>query len=75
MKRVGFLGLVLSLFVFSCTGKEDNNKRVFIAGHIINPSSRTVTLYEGNCVFKNIMTLCPMVFLNSNTCRNINLYY
>ena len=48
MKRVGFLGLVLSLFVFSCTGKEDNNKRVFIAGHIINPSSRTVTLYEGN---------------------------
>jgi len=48
MKRSGFLGLVLSLFVFSCTGKEDENKRVFIAGQIINPSSRTVTFYEGN---------------------------
>ena len=48
MRRLGFLGLVLSLFVFSCTGKEDNNKRVFIAGQIINPSSRTVTFYEGN---------------------------
>ena len=48
MKRSGFLGLVLSLFVFSCTEKEDENKRVFIAGQIINPSSRTVTFYEGN---------------------------
>src|SRR6056300_429859 len=46
-KAIVYLFLSLG-FVFSCTTKKTTTKRIFFGGQIINPSSRTVTLYQGN---------------------------
>ena len=50
MKKRGFVVLALSVIVLSCGQKENNDQLIFLAGQSINPSSRTVTLYEGNRV-------------------------
>ena len=50
MKRTALLVLILSLLTYSCSQKQEKNQRIFLGGQIINPSSRTVTLYEGNRV-------------------------
>jgi len=46
-KAIVYLLLTLG-FVFSCTTKKTPTKRIFFGGQIINPSSRTVALYQGN---------------------------
>ena len=38
-----FLGLISS-----CISEKEPVNRIFLGGQIVNPSSRTVTLYQGN---------------------------
>ena len=48
MRKLSLLGLVCLGFFFSCSPKEQPPSRIFLGGQIINPSSRKVTLYQGN---------------------------
>ena len=48
MKKRFFLGLIMLGLISSCNNEKEPSKRIFFGGQIINPSSRTVTLYQGN---------------------------
>jgi len=48
------LGLSLNIIFFSCDSKPKDKVGIFLGGQIINPSSRSVTLYQGN---QNIETI------------------
>jgi len=50
MVRARLIGYFSAVLFFSCTTKEEPLNRIFLGGQIINPSSRTVTLYQGNTV-------------------------
>lgn len=47
IKRVLLVLIGMGLF-FSCSAEKQASNRIFLGGQIINPSSRTVTLYQGN---------------------------
>tara|TARA_B100000989_G_scaffold298833_1_gene290287 strand:- start:1496 stop:2884 length:1389 start_codon:yes stop_codon:yes gene_type:complete len=47
IKRILFVFLCVGLNQ-SCQSEKKSSKGVFFGGHIINPSSRKVTLYQGN---------------------------
>jgi hypothetical protein len=49
-----FFGLSLNILLFSCDSKPKEQTGIFLGGQITNPSSRSVTLYQGN---QNIETL------------------
>ena len=48
MKKRFLLGLIMLGLISSCNNEKEPSKRIFFGGQIINPSSRTVTLYQGN---------------------------
>ena len=48
MKKRLLLGLIMLGLISSCNKEKESSKRIFFGGQIINPSSRTVTLYQGN---------------------------
>ncbi|MEK9788772.1 MAG: hypothetical protein VW261_07840 [Flavobacteriaceae bacterium] len=48
MKKVYCFLLFLGLISLSCNKEKQETQSIFLAGQIINPSSRNVTLYGGN---------------------------
>ena len=48
MKKRFLLGLIMLGLISSCNNEKEYSKSIFFGGQIINPSSRTVTLYQGN---------------------------
>ena len=48
MKKVYCFLLFLGLISLSCNKEKRETQSIFLAGQIINPSSRNVTLYGGN---------------------------
>ena len=48
MKKRLLLGFIILGLISSCNKEKESSKRIFFGGQIINPSSRTVTLYQGN---------------------------
>ena len=47
------LGILLFLLIVSCS-IPDERSGIFFGGQIINPSSRSVTFYQGNSVIETL---------------------
>ena len=45
--KIRLLFILLLAVFFSCQPKNKTRTGIFLGGHILNPSSRTVTLYQG----------------------------